>query len=536
MRISKGDRARRGSSARDRGGRLGVEHLESRQLLSTLVDQWFDQAIDGAGDSEGLNPHNLQPSTPLERSALRTSRVWKNPEITVSFMPDGASIVNGRTTSSTLFATLDAGFGGTSAWQRELTRALDTWATYTPLRFVLVADDGSPFNTTGAQQGDPRFGDIRIGAYSIDGRGGTLAEAYYPPPNGSTAAGDVFIDMSENWAPGNRVDLYTVVLHEVGHALGLSHSLTQSAVMATQYNGRVTGLTAEDITAIQELYGVRTPAPEPPAEPTPSPACNRVVQQVSIAKGGPLTVRIADAELAAKAQIRVYDQQLKVSAAGSGSAPLSVLLRRGRAYYVELSCESAPPAVGGAAGSWTLDKLRVLNVVGSGGPDTISVGIDHRVQLNELSYEFAPGGVAAYRVAAGAGNDEIRVHASIVLPTILAGEAGNDVIEGGSGADWLLGGAGDDTLRGAAGDDYLEGAAGNDLIDDGTGNDRIVAPISSDNWVNGPGDNTVQNNPSTPTFVRAAEGRSGGGRLPSELQDVLRELKAELVDLALKCR
>jgi Ca2+-binding RTX toxin-like protein len=446
-------------------------------------------------------------------------------------MPDGSSVDSG-TASSALFATLDAAFGVTAAWQRELTRALNTWATYAPLHFAVVSDDGSPFNAVGDSQGDSRFGDMRVGAYSIDGRGGTLAEAYYPPPNGSTAAGDLFIDMSENWAPGSRTDLFTVFLHEVGHSLGLSHSTSSSAVMAAQYNGPVTGLTADDIAAIQDLYGVRTPAPQEPEQPTPNPTCDRAMQQVSIARGGAITVRIADAGLAGTAEVRVYDQQMKVvGVASPGAAALRALLRRGRTYYVELSCESSPPATGGVDARLTLDKLRVLHVAGSAGADVIAVGADQRVRVNDLSYEFAPGAVGAYRVVAGDGNDDVRIDAAIVLPAILLGDAGNDVIEAGSGADWLLGGDGNDTLRGGAGDDYIEGGADNDLIDDGAGNDRIVSPTSSDNWITGPGGNTVQTTTITPTFAKSAAGRTG--MVPRRFADDA-ELHAELVDLVLR--
>jgi Ca2+-binding RTX toxin-like protein len=96
-----------------------------------------------------------------------------------------------------------------------------------------------------------------------------------------------------------------------------------------------------------------------------------------------------------------------------------------------------------------------------------------------------------------------------------------------------LGGDGDDTLRGGAGDDYIEGGAGNDLIDDGAGNDRIVSPTSSDNWITGPGGNTVQTTTITPTFAKSAAGRTGTGMVPRRFADDA-ELQAELVDLVLR--
>ncbi len=49
------------------------------------------------------------------------------------------------------------------------------------------------------------------------------------------------------------VDLYSVTLHELGHALGLGHSDVPGAVMYPYYR-RLTALTTEDIGAIQDLY------------------------------------------------------------------------------------------------------------------------------------------------------------------------------------------------------------------------------------------------------------------------------------------
>ena len=74
---------------------------------------------------------------------------------------------------------------------------------------------------------------------------------------------------------GTGVDLFSVALHEAGHALGLAHSTDPSAVMYPYYRQQ-TGLTSDDITAIQSLYGAASstpapPAPIPPTTPTPAP-------------------------------------------------------------------------------------------------------------------------------------------------------------------------------------------------------------------------------------------------------------------------
>ncbi len=151
--------------------------------------------------------------------------------------------------------------------QSEIERALREWAKYA--NFTL-----SP----GQQQGAERTVDILFASgahgdgYPFDGPGGTLAHTFYPaPPNSEPIAGDMHLDADEPWSAGASVDLYSVALHEAGHALGLGHSDRPGAVMYPYYK-LSTGLTDDDIAGIQALYGSNVaPTPAPPA-PTPTPA------------------------------------------------------------------------------------------------------------------------------------------------------------------------------------------------------------------------------------------------------------------------
>jgi len=112
-------------------------------------------------------------------------------------------------------------------------------------------------------------------AYPFDGPGRMLAHTYYPaPPNPEPIAGDLHFDDAEEWVAGpdlsvRSVDVYSVTLHELGHALGLGHSDLPGAVMYPYYR-RATVLTTEDTQAIQGLYAA--PSETPPGQPpTPSP-------------------------------------------------------------------------------------------------------------------------------------------------------------------------------------------------------------------------------------------------------------------------
>jgi len=62
----------------------------------------------------------------------------------------------------------------------------------------------------------------------------------------------------------------------------------------------------------------------------------------------------------------------------------------------------------------------------------------------------------------GAGNDTVA--SSTASGGILYGFAGNDALHGGAGADTMYGGSGNDILTGAAGRDVLTGGAGRDTF------------------------------------------------------------------------
>lgn len=61
----------------------------------------------------------------------------------------------------------------------------------------------------------------------------------------------------------NDFDTFTVLLHELGHSLGLGHSSDSNAVMFASYSGARRTLSADDIAGIQAIYGAAQSVPEP---------------------------------------------------------------------------------------------------------------------------------------------------------------------------------------------------------------------------------------------------------------------------------
>ena len=86
---------------------------------------------------------------------------WSTQSLTYGFLADGAAAEG---VTSTLFATLNA-TAPTAAWQREVARALQTWADATNLNFHPAAGSAN----------------IRLGAVP---QGGSLGYSYYPPDGG----------------------------------------------------------------------------------------------------------------------------------------------------------------------------------------------------------------------------------------------------------------------------------------------------------------------------------------------------------------
>jgi hypothetical protein len=181
---------------------------------------------------------------------------WLDPgHITYGIVPDGVQWDHGITN---LNATFNARFGN-GPWQRAIAAALATWEAAANINIALVGDSGLPFNTPGQAQGDPRFGDIRFAGYAFPGDTTTLARTYYPPPDGGTGAGDDEINTTMSFNLGSDYDLYSVMLHETGLALGLAEIAQPAEVMDGIYEGVRSGLSAGDLAGIQALYGPRTP-------------------------------------------------------------------------------------------------------------------------------------------------------------------------------------------------------------------------------------------------------------------------------------
>ena len=99
--------------------------------------------------------------------------------------------------------------------------------------------------------------DVRIAGISMDGSGGTLAYNYFPNGGG----GDMALDTDDLSGFANSANNYrflrNIVMHEMGHGLGLEHSSSNNAnfLMEATINTSFDGPQHDDLRGFHWMYG-----------------------------------------------------------------------------------------------------------------------------------------------------------------------------------------------------------------------------------------------------------------------------------------
>lgn len=230
-----------------------IEQLESNgseQPVApfTLASRWTRTATDGSGLTQG------DPTT-----------------ITWSIAPDGTPIpalggISGESSDPSNLVSYLGGIYGTTTddnvytdepWFPLFQSVFDRWSELSGINYVYEPnDDGAEFTSFSLMAPGVlgTRGDVRIGGHHIDGGSGVLAYNFYPDN------GEMVIDTGDsfyNSTGSNSLRLRNVLSHELGHGIGLRHSVSSDAnfLMEPFATTAFDGPQLDDILGAQRHYG-----------------------------------------------------------------------------------------------------------------------------------------------------------------------------------------------------------------------------------------------------------------------------------------
>lgn len=219
--------------------RAAIERIAANESVAWIYPATSDVTAAGARLCEGL----VAPEGIVAEYAV-TGEGWDGPGRGASALRYYVSA-----TSRDLSPALTHG---------EIGRALAEWSRHVDVSFTPAASPYDP-RALAILWGPASHGD----SYPFEPH--VLAHAFYPAPHSpEPIAGDVHFNDGFDWGASDpsRYDVYSIMLHETGHSLGLTHSSDPDAVMYPMYRGIYAGLTGTDIASARHLYAARPAALE----------------------------------------------------------------------------------------------------------------------------------------------------------------------------------------------------------------------------------------------------------------------------------
>jgi len=334
---------------------------------------------------------------------LDSENTWSSPTLTYGFRVSGN---DGATVFRSSFS---------AAQQNSIAMIMAYYTEVTNLSFT--------------NQGNTNAASILFANYRDNN--GIAAYAYGPgSTNGNNVSGDVWYNAFYNTTDfGIGSGFYETMLHEIGHAMGLSHPGLYDANIDTSItyaNSAQFTQDSESLTVMSYFASSETGDTDLTAQ----------------------TLGIAD------------------------------ILALQNAYGANMSTRAGDTTYGyGGTGIYSFTSDTKLTIWDGGGADTLNLSgatLAQRINLNEGTLSDVMGNIGNLGIAIGAMIENAMGGSG--ADTIF-GNALDNELRGGGGVDRLFGGAGADTLYGDAGADILLGGAGDDVFFVDNVNDKIVESI-----------------------------------------------------------
>ncbi|RZJ96584.1 MAG: hypothetical protein EON88_06850, partial [Brevundimonas sp.] len=521
-----------GAASNGEGGGLGV-------ILNS-----DDRGFTGPNDKPSLTPGAAG------EQITRSNTSWSNG------LGQAAVVTFAFRASVTTMPTDTAGFSQFTAQQISVAiQSLSAWSDVANITFNRVTDAGSEYSNSAT---------ILFGNYS-SGQDGAAAFAYLPgampgPTGDNAVQGDVWINSSLSYNANPVLYGYgtQTLLHEIGHAIGLSHpaaynasagvSITYGAhatyfedsrqyTVMSYFSERETGADfrlngvgptnyasaplMDDIAAVQRLYGVNTTTRTGDTVYGFNSNAGQPWFSATSASS-PLVFAVWDAggidtfDFSGYTQAQTIDlRQGSFSSVGGMIGNVSIA--------VGVTIEN----VVGGTGADTIRGNSVDNQVrGNGGADVIDggLGVDTVVFSGpRANYTITWNGQIGTVTASGQApvtitNVEFLQFSDQTIaaaPTgglVVGGDLNSETINGTTFGDTIGGLGGNDTINGLGGDDYLDGGSGVDILNGGDGNDTLVGGLGNDTLNGGAGSDTADYaGAATGITVDLVQGLAGGG-------------------------
>ena len=484
-------------------------------------------------DDRGVFGPNGKPSlssTDAGAQITRTNQSWS------SALGTAATVTYAFRDSVTTMPTDTAGFSQFNSAQIAAgVLAFAAWSDVGNITFQRVQEAGSEYSNNAT---------ILLGNYS-SGQDGAAAFAYLPggTPGAtgfSQVQGDVWINssLSYNAVPVHLGYGQLTLLHEIGHAIGLSHPAAYNAGAGGTISYSASAIYYEDSLqySVMSYWNERETAG---AEFRINGAGTRFYSSAPLLDDISATQRLYGANMTTRTGDTVYGfnstagrlwfnatNELSAllfcawDAGGTDTFDFSGYLNNGQIIDLRQGCFSS---VGGLVGNVSIALGAVIeNAIGGNGSDTFRGNSANNRFTPNAGTDVVDGGLgtdtvvfsgarAAYTITwngqtgtvVGNGQNVTVTNVEFLqftdqtiaaAPTggiVVGGDITNETINGTALADVIGGLGGNDTINGLAGNDTLNGGSGNDVLNGGDGDDVLIGALGNDTLNGGAGTDTA---------------------------------------------